>query len=95
MQNLTLSTLLALCMATILTLLLGLDQWQFFMLFVGWYFYLRIGDRFDSLTIAVESLQDALQRIEAKNDTVPSKNSSDQNENVRISSNRHQKRNQE
>lgn len=65
------------------------DQMAILLVYTGWYFYLRIGDRLDALTIAVESLQDALQRIEAKNDTVPSKNSGDQNESVSIAGNRH------
>lgn len=37
----------------------------------------------------LEAIQDALRRIEEKNDTVPSKNSGDQNENVSIAGNGH------
>lgn len=59
------------------------------LLFLGWYFYLRIGDRLDSLTIAAQSLQDALQRIGAKIDTLHAENETDKNENVGIAGNRH------
>jgi len=91
MENRTMSALLAivLVLAGFCSLMARLDLRQFYLLFVAWYFCLRIGDRLDALTIAVESLQDALQRIEAKNDTVPSKNSGDQNENVSIAGNGH------
>jgi len=89
MDNRMVSALLALALSGMCSLLSGLDLKQFYLLFVAWYFYLRIGDRMDTLTIAVESLQDALQRIEARNDTLHAENETDQNENVRIASNRH------
>lgn len=89
MDNRMVSALLALALSVTCSLLSGLDLKQFYLLFVAWYFYLRIGDRFDSLAIAVKSLQDALQRIEAKNDTIHAENETDQNENVRIAGNRH------
>lgn len=56
---------------------------------LAWCFYSQIRHRLDALTIAVESLQDALQRIEAKNDTLHAENETDQKQNVRIVGNRH------
>lgn len=89
MENRTMSALLAIVLAGFCSLMAGLDLRQFYLLFVAWYFCLRIGDRLDALTIATESLQDAIQRIEAKNDTLHAENETDQNENVRIAGNRH------
>jgi len=90
MENRMTSALMAVFATLAYSWLFGpLDPRNTGLLFLGWYFYLRIGDRFDSLTIAVESLQDAMQRIGDENHTVPSKTSGDQNENDSIAGNWH------